>query len=43
MRLAKEDRHAYSLENLSSVIQKEFCNTIEGKADIPPVCADVCK
>ena len=27
------DRRAHSPENLSSVIQKEFCNTIPPKAD----------
>ena len=29
------DRRAHSPENLSPVIQKEFCNTIEGRTDMP--------
>jgi hypothetical protein len=36
-------RRALSPENSSSVIQKQFCNTIEDKADIAIVGLSVCK
>jgi hypothetical protein len=35
------DRRAHSPENFSSMIQKEFCNTIEVTADFAPADADV--
>jgi hypothetical protein len=35
------DRRAYSPENLSSVIQKEFCNTIGGIADMAALAGDL--
>jgi multidrug resistance efflux pump len=35
--LAPPRRRTHSPEHLSSVIQKEFCNTIEGIADATPI------
>jgi hypothetical protein len=36
------DRRVHSPENLSSVIQKEFCNTIWHQTDVDPTTIDVC-